>query len=337
MAAATAAEKAHRASTSERSPVASTSYGISETDLFRFKESKTDEVLSAFVEEWHALPEREADELRAKLTMEDFYTLLTFARRSALLTLRSRSPHFAIDGLKAIAMIDSDRIDWRDASWAAALNSFATGAVDKDAMRPLEAIAERADATISDILARFRREPVSSLSEWGFRVVDADTGPVLVQDDGRPYEPSHDLLALACDVTQVLEGDVWRVRGFTTGSGLPEVWVAEGDAERVAAATRRLRGCVSLNAELETAYFERPETQHLLGFIAQAASAEDAKAIGQAAGPGTKKWFVALGLSTGDLCGVLVSRSVYEGVDTFEGSLDRFRDGVQEALSRYRE
>lgn len=336
MAAAIAAEKVHSESRVEPSPLADISYGTEEGDLFRFKESRTDEVVSALVEEWHLLTARELSSVRASLTMDDFYTLLTFARRSALLALRKRSSSYAVEGLKAIGVIDAKRIDWRDASWAAALDSFAINVVDPGATENLETIAAKADADISEILIRFRQDPATSLSDWGFRIVETGEGPVLAQDNGRPYSPTADLLAVARDITAVLEADVWRVRGVTTGSDLPKIWLAESDSTQVGAATNRLRGCVSVNAELNTAEFDPPETQHLLAFIAQAANSDDAETIAQAAGPGAKKWFVPLGVSHGDLCAVLVSRSIQQGVASFESSLERFRSGVLEAIRETR-
>jgi hypothetical protein len=53
--------------------------------------------------------------IRAAIGLDEFYTLLTFSSRAAVFALRERSVNWIINGLTAIAMIESQRIDSRDA------------------------------------------------------------------------------------------------------------------------------------------------------------------------------------------------------------------------------
>src|SRR6516162_8344592 len=48
---------------------------------------------------------------RTSVSMEDFYTLFTFARRSAVFALRDNQSSHIIDGLTAIAVIELKRVD----------------------------------------------------------------------------------------------------------------------------------------------------------------------------------------------------------------------------------
>jgi hypothetical protein len=51
--------------------------------------------------------------------MDDFYALLTFARRRALEAPRNGHTTPALAGLTALTTIDAERVDWRDVSVAA--------------------------------------------------------------------------------------------------------------------------------------------------------------------------------------------------------------------------
>ena len=66
---------------------------------------------------------------REALSLDDFYALLTFARRSAVLALREGVAPLT-DGLAAIAMIDSRRVDPRDIAWALGLLRHASACID---------------------------------------------------------------------------------------------------------------------------------------------------------------------------------------------------------------
>jgi hypothetical protein len=60
-------------------------------------------------------------DLRHSASMEDLYALLTFARRSAVFAMRGNAPRLVQDGIAAIAFVEVDRVDFRDAVVAIAL------------------------------------------------------------------------------------------------------------------------------------------------------------------------------------------------------------------------
>src|SRR5687768_11060524 len=84
-----AAEEQHR----ERhpaltSPLDGTHYQGHQFDLLQFVDSPIDGVVDALCRRFEAAGEAERDRLRAALTTDDLYTLVTFARRSAVRSLR---------------------------------------------------------------------------------------------------------------------------------------------------------------------------------------------------------------------------------------------------------
>ncbi len=271
--------------------------------------------------EYEALLADRQTSVRASLTTDDFYTLLTFTRRSALAALRG-NPASAREGVVALTATDAQRVDWRDVTVAAALLSYALGR-EGDPRSPFLEAAEGAEATVAEILRRFAREPATSLRPWGFREVETADGMVLFEDWGHPFRPTVDLTAVALSVAGVLAADVYRVTSIGVGSDLPTVWLGGG---RPAAP---LAGCVVIHAALAP-------SQQLTVFLGEAATAEDAAAIASASATASALPHEALALSHERVCCLVIARSFVEGVPAFEqpGALQRFRLSLETLLTR---
>jgi hypothetical protein len=135
LAAARAAQARHEATPRVPSPLAAVSYDQprEELSLLHFTVVPTDEIIDEFVTGFAASGDADKDALRASLTMDDFYTLLDYARRAAVRAIRSDDEAVARRGVTALAAIDLDRVDWRDAEWQAGLLSYALGRIGASA------------------------------------------------------------------------------------------------------------------------------------------------------------------------------------------------------------
>jgi len=262
--------------------------------------------------------------------MDDFYTLLAFARRSALAALRSGDPLPIRDGLTALTAIDGNRVDHRDVSVAAALLSYA-GTHDP---APFRNASAHADQTVSEILLGFAKEPVEHLGDWGYREVITDSGRAFFEDNGRRYEPTADLARLALHVAALIEEDVYRVRSIGVGDDLPDVWLRGADRDAVSHAAGLLAGCAAVRADLDPAAHPHADAQRLIAFVAEAANDADAALLSMAATPGGSPPHEALGLRAGNLCCVVIARSFVEGTSSFEkpDALERFSGPLSKLL-----
>jgi hypothetical protein len=269
--------------------------------------------------------------------MEDFYTLITFAHRSALIALRTNSREFVREGLEALSYIDPERIDSRDATLAAALLSYAATRIGSDATGLLVAAASVSDREVAQHLSAFARKPVTNLRDWGFREVQTSSGAILTSDNGEEFAPAFDLVLVAQQICALIEADVWRVRYLTTGADLPSVWLSKEDQKTLDSALQSVVGCVSVNAALQPAVSPYASAQHLLAFVAEAATLQDARFLAQSAAPGAKGAFVAIGASVGTLCVVMIARSFVTGVESYERgkSLDRFAPKIFGILRKH--
>jgi hypothetical protein len=138
-------------------------------------------------------------------------------------------------------------------------------------------------------------------------------------------------------VITLVEGDVWRVRDVTTGSGLPAVWVRGGKQRSVEAVLQTLRGCVTVGCALLPSVSPDAASQHLLTFVVEAPHSNDADVIAQGVGPGRKGGFVGLGVASGPVCLVMIARSFVSGIESHERgqSLNRFEPGLSAILAEH--
>jgi hypothetical protein len=339
LARARAAELAHRQRADGPSPLADVRYDRErgEFSLAELAASPVDDLVGSFVEQAVIRDPAGRRRIMSALTMDDFYTLLTFARRCVVLTLREGHAAAARAGLNGLSLIDLQRVDWRDVTVAAALLSYAVGRTGSDARPLFRAAASAAGPQMAPILSRFADEPVSSLRAWGMREIVAADGAGLADDDGESYAPTVDLRSISRAIAGLVETDVWKIDQATTGSAVAQAWLRKADdsAEAAAAALQRILACLSMNGRMADEASSIIPTQYLLIYVLEAATDADARTIAEAAGPGQSDGFAALSVHNGPLLVIMIARSVRAGVASYEHdrSLARFAGGLSTILA----
>jgi len=334
MAAARDAEARHQAEPRGPSPLGGVAYerGLS---LIRFTQVRTDEMIDEFAGRFAASSGEDRTRLRSALTMDDFYTVLAYARRAAVRAIRSGDSEVASRGVAALAVIDPGRIDGRDLAWQGALLSYAIGRISGDITGAFQAAASLAEGDVAAFLRRQAGRPAASLADWGFREIRVSGGIGLIEDEGRPYQPRSDLVALADAVTAAVTDGTWQLSDPVTGSSLPAVWLRAGKRGKTEKAIRLVTGCVSLRGTLARQDAPDAAAQHMVVFLAETGDRRAAAVIAGAAGPGTGSSFAAVSAAAGTLCAVLIARSFVQGIPSVEtpASLQRFRPGLADALA----
>ncbi|HYM14883.1 MAG TPA: hypothetical protein VEZ14_04940 [Dehalococcoidia bacterium] len=334
---AAAVEARHRLRDRTPSLLAGVAYDASrgEADLFRFIASPVDDVIERFVVRCAAIDAPERARVRSALTQDDFYTLLLFAQRGALRTLRTKSPASAQAAIDALSLVELKRMDPRDATAGVALASYAVSRMGGDASATLERGASMSELGLAGVFVRFIRQPVVSLSEWGFREVETHAGVTLVWDHGAPFAPAYDLVSIARAIGDLIEADVWTVSHLSVGADLPKVWLGGRDRRIAEFALASLRGCATIGAKLSPMASPDAHAQQFTAFVVETAAPKDAAVLSEAALAASGGGHVALAMARGPVCVIIVSRSFYAGVESFErgASLDRFRSGVQAILA----
>jgi hypothetical protein len=339
MAQASEREERHRAATGAvTSPLAGIAYDpwSGALDLHRFVESPVDTAVAAFAASYEELASEEAGDVRAALSMEDFYTLLAFARRSALASLQGRSSPSLHHGLVALTAIDQERVDWRDAAVAAELLAWAMARAGTDHTTEFQRASRRCERGVSDALSFIASRPAGELQPGMWRPEETAEGPILAEDYFERFEPTVDLVGIGLAVQDVIEADAYRVSSLTVATELPPIWLTPTDRSAVERALESVRACASVCGELDPRTAPTARDQQLLVFLAETRSTQDARLIAAAAVPAESH--EALGLANGSVCCVVIANSVVIGVPAFErdGSLQRFEEPLRSVLEQSR-
>ncbi|GGM75143.1 hypothetical protein GCM10011609_08830 [Lentzea pudingi] len=222
--------------------------------LWRWVDAPQDAEVAGFVALQAVLG---ADERARDLSEADRRTLITFARRIALATLRTGDPAALDAAFEALAVVGVERVDERDA----ALVAYA---------------AYRVGATQS-------AGEIDLSGDWGMREVSTPDGVVLVRDDGGRYPDGSDLAVRALRAADLLEAGWYVDAEITVGTSWPL-------GDRREEPRRSLVAVAGVRAERE----HWRSGHFALLFLAEAATAQDASTVA-GAGTGPARLAVAAG------------------------------------------
>ncbi len=329
-------ERLRRSSGATKSPLPEVAFERREGELGLLNPSPQpfDQVLR----EWCATlaVEGSADKcgtLRDAIPMDDFYTLMTFADRSAVFALREEDPTILQDGLTALAMIDAERTDYRDVLMSIALLNHGAERLDLDVAAEFEAAAKLAEPRTAELLLSFvEREPHSkALGEsWGYHQVELDTGIGFVRSGFASYDPQHDLIALGMDILDAIGADeLYEARSLEVANKLPAIWLSGVDDQRVEEILSEAGAGMTVCADPANR-----SAQMFVVFTVELDSPRSAQALMEISKQAKRSDTAKLGFAQHNVFSLVVARSVREGVEPIEkgDSLQRFADSIGVAM-----
>lgn len=303
-----------------------------ETDLARFVDSPTDAHVSHVVDRSLRSSDDARDRLRASLTLDDLYTVLTFSRRLAVKSLRTADVALAREALAAISLIDIDRVDWRDVPGTIELAAYAVARLGGDLMAELDRLADLAQPKIEPMIAGLISSPGRpELRSAGYATVMSDHGFGLV--DSRGGQTS-DLGQLLVRLADAIDRDDYRTASITlTDDGVPPIWFPERHRQLATAVADRSSASGNVHARHRPGH-PHAEDQQFTVFVLQVASSDAATDLARLAQGHVDAQHASLALHEGPVFALTVARSVVMGVDNIEStaSLERFREPFTSAL-----
>lgn len=304
-------------------------------DLFRYVETPVDARVASFVERFSAADSQERADLRLRLSRRDLHTLLTFARRCALYAVRNRDLSSAVIGFQAVAAIELERVDRRDASMALGMLAYAAEHLDGSACALLVDAASHAEEDLAKLMLEEANAAPHELKRLGLREVTFGTGVGFVDNRRHRFQPTADLLALAEQMVAVIENDTYQVTDIAVGTTLPQVWLPAGERDVLSKASCALSGCLNIHARPAADLKETFPNHWLLVFICEAAHAEDAALLAAASQSRPNSDIAELGVSAGRLCTIMVARPRMRDVPAIEtaDSLRRFNAPIRSLLT----
>jgi hypothetical protein len=290
--------------------------GRGDYDLTAVAQSSVDEALGELARAFKNWTPETRAAARDRISLDDQYTLIHFARRCAVAALNANPVPRVEEGLLALAMIDETRIDWRDGVWAVGLLAHAMRTAGLDPNGPTQAAAALATPGMAAILLRALDDV--GLSEWGYmQIRTARGGTGLIRSGGARYAPTLDMTGLALRLTESLREGRYLAEP-EVAADVPTVWFPEAGRARASDGLQTARGAISLHGTLKDGGTP-PRAQHLIQWVVEMPTAEAASALVEALGGHRHRGGrCVLGLSCGRLFSLIVAGSSVAGVESFE-------------------
>jgi hypothetical protein len=280
----------------------------------------------------------ERRDFRNGATIDDFYTLLNFARRSSVFALREHDEKWVQVALSAVAMIDAARVDERDLPLTLSLIHHAAERLELRTLQLFDTAAALAEPRTSEIIRSFVRQPPvdkNIQSSWGYQEIQSKARTGFVQRGFDAYEPTQDLLGVALAIRDAIARD--RYQGdVTLATELPSVWFPKAARQGAESILARTVAAASVDGSLHPDAHERADAQSLLIFIVEARTEQDAASLHTLAASGPPDEPATITLHKDRLFALIVARSFEVGVPSYETreSIKRFEGPLRTALER---
>jgi hypothetical protein len=341
LAAATEAERRRLAKARQgKSPMPDEEYDFERGEMSLLKPvlHPLDSKLASLCERFATSSDRRRAALRTAISMGEFYTLLEFARRAAVFAIREPQAAWAVNGLRAVTMVEAERVDWRDVVVALGLLHHAATRVGLDADQFFRDLSRLAEPGTAELMNGFSKRPARDkrLQVWGFEEVTTSAGIGLIQGGFGRTKPTYDLITIACEIADHLAADRYRPSSFDFGPMMPRVWLESRDNKALERALEAFRTGVLIHAELRRTKGVKSGTQHLIAFVQEMRTEAAARQLLEIAREKKANTFSKVELAAERLFCLIIARSWWHGVPSYETqeSLARFAGPIGEILKR---
>jgi hypothetical protein len=342
MAAATDAERKRlEVTSSSQSPMPEASYDRwqGELNLANPTHLPLDDQIVDLCRRFERTDEDDRAAVRRSISMDEFYTLLNFSRRSAVFALRDRRTELLRDGLLAIALIEAERVDYRDILGALSLLYHVAPRIGADASQQFKDAAALSEPAVAKLVTDFAaRSPEHRdlRDAWGHVEIETASGVGFVGWGFRPYDPTYDLAAIALDIAGLLDADDYQPDDPELGTDLPAVWLRHAADPALQDVLGAIRAGATIHGRLRPGASAMHASQQLTIFLVEMREAIWAQRLVAMSEKPTES-FALVGITEDKLFCLAFGRSFVQGVGAFETreSLGRFGPGIRKVLMRY--
>lgn len=340
---AVAAEQQRKQSDSgQKSPMPATQYDDSSgtSSLINPTKNPLDTELVALCQKFAKSDAQARADMRASMSMDDFYTLVTFGERAAVFAMREKSVDWVNNGLTALAMIEAKRIDARDIFMPLSLLYHSAGRIGANADQLVRDAAKLSEPNVATLLTGYVARPANEKdirASWGFDEVETKDGVGFIGSGNKPYQPSGDLKKVIIDIGELVAKDKYQLSSVEIATDLPAVWLRPKDNPSVTPLLEKVRAGASIFAKLRPNEHPSYKSQALMIFLVEMPDEGAVKELQEISVKTRPAGYSMLGVANGKLFCLVVGRSFEQGVASFETpeTLPRFTTGITEILRRY--
>ena len=308
-----------------------------ETSLIDPRPTPADEEVQRVARAFAAAPSSRRAELRDEMTMNDFYSLLTFARRASVFAMRSRDPQWIADALHGIAIIDAHRIDERDIPLTLSVVHHAAERIGIETKKRFEAAALLAEKKPAELIRSFVRgdEKYKDLRRsWGHDEIVTSAGVGIISREFSPYNPTGDLATMAVAIAHVIRDEQYEPGTVAIASKLPSAWFRTDDETGLLALLRHVRAGLTVQGHLRPEQRPLQELQTLLLFVIETENASFAEELMRIAASHPPREEARLALREKALFCMVIAQAAMDPFESNE-TLERFRAPLMRLFAAY--
>ncbi len=342
MAKAVEAEQQWKQQGTRESPLPKQDYDFWHGDQFLIAPATNslDGVLREVVRRYAASDPSRRAAIRDSINQDGFYTLMTLAQRCAVFAMRERKAEIAHDGLIAIAMINEERVDFRDILVCLGLLYHAANRAGADADSMFRQTALLAEPKVGELFVGFLKRPAASRnirSLSGCDEVETKNGLGFIGWGFAKYNPSIDLKAVAVDIVQLVAADKYQPNSISLAEELPPIWLSHVKNAELEKVLGRIRGGAILHGRLRPHEHPNYDSQQFTVFIVETSETSDAQILLRLSQTGDTREHSMIGVAAGRLFSLVVARAFMDGVEAYETpkTLVRFEEGLTKVLAQY--
>jgi len=280
-------------------------------------------------------------DMRTSISMDEFYTLLTFSQRAAVFAMRERDVNWVNNGLTAIAMIEAKRTDARDILMALSLLYHSAKRIGANADQLFRDTAKLSEPSVATLLTGFVDRPADEKdirASWGFDEVETSGGLGFIGWGNEAYQPTGDLKRVAIEIADLVAKDKYRASSVEVASELPAVWLKSAENPSVESVLKKVRAGASIHGNLRPNEHPTYKSQVLMIFLVEMDDERAAQELQEMSRKKKPANYSMVGVSNGKLFCLVIGESFEQGVAAFETpeTLPRFAKGITEILGRYK-
>lgn len=319
-------------------PAGKYEFNAEELGLVNPKPNALDSAITALCRRYAQSDPETRRHMRRSINGDELYTLWDFANRAAVFGLRERSAARLADGLTALALIEMERVDFRDLHMSFGMLKYSAERIGADHKKLLRDAADLAEPGTAELLRTGLTSPAGNRPAGHVEVMTEDGVGFVGWFYPKRYEPTYDLKRAAVDVARLVAAD-GKFRPVTpwVGYDFPGGLLKTGDEGTLERALRSVRASANVDAWLEPGIRPEEEFWQLDVYLVETEDEESARTLLDAARGKKSSDFHLLALREGRLFCVVVADATTRGAREYETpeSLRRFERGLAEILRRY--
>ncbi len=270
--------------------------------------------------------------IEASLSEREMYTLHCFAERMSVFGVRQGCAELVDEAVEALALVDPNRIDPRDVGLPFEIVFHALRRTGRDVQSSLASAAKRGGPGAQPLIESANRPNQSTERAWQANEVMTPNGVGFMERDFKDYGPSHHLVDIAVKLADIVIADRYVAESLKFATEVPRVWI--GTANSVEPQLRRSSGTVHMKFLIRRGVVPDPERHHLLLWLSECGSEEDATALVKACLDNPNRRAANCAVSSDCLFCIVVGGSFYVDTPSHEtmSSLTRFHAAIANVL-----